>query len=449
MNEYFSIPEKELEAMLDVIGAKSIDELFDNISEEIKVQEPLGLPEGMDDIALTKHIDTLAAENVAGMTIFAGGGIYDHYVPPVIDYLVSRGEFLTAYTPYQPEASQGTLQATFEYQSMICRITGMDVANASIYDGATALAEAVFMTLSTKSKRSEIVVAGTLNPQYYDVVATYIKNSTATIEKIEFDKDTGTLDPERLKDTIGDDTACCIIQHPNFFGCLEQVETLTRIAHDAGAKVIIVADPISLGILKRPGDYGADIVVAEGQPLGMYMYAGGETLGIFACCEDFMRRLPGRLVGKTEDARGKRAYTLTLQSREQHIRRERATSNICTNQALNAIRAAIYLALLGKRGFAHLATLCAKRTHYMKNKLEEIPQVSPLFTAPVFREIAVSYKGDTAKLKQLLAQHKIVVGPWGSEFFPGYERAFILAVTEKRSISDIDTFINVLKEVEC
>ena len=444
MTPYFSITEQQIQEMLARIGVKNIDNLFADIPDEIRRNSGLNIPEGMDEISLTGHLESISHKNQADNRVFAGGGIYDHYIPPAIDYLVSRGEFLTAYTPYQPEASQGTLQAVFEYQTMICEITGMDVSNASIYDGATALAEALFMVFSSNPARNIVLHARTVNPHYISVAKTYTHNTGIKLEELIWDDKDGTIDIDSLRSRLNDSTSCVLVQHPNYFGCLEDMDEIVRVSHEAGAKVIVVMDPISLGILKRPGDYGADVAVAEGQPLGMPMYSGGETLGIFACKEEFLRLMPGRLVGQTVDSDGKRGFTLTLQTREQHIRREKATSNICTNQALNALRTAIYLSLVGKEGFRHISILCAKRCQYLREKIARLSKVSIRFTAPVFRETVLDYKGNPGTLKKRLQKNKIVAGPWLGQYYSDLPNAFNIAVTEKRTLADIDALIDVL-----
>ena len=300
---------------------------------------------------------------------FLGGGSYDHFIPAVVDDVASRGEFYTSYTPYQAEASQGNLQAFFEYQTLISQLTGMDVSNASLYDGGSAAAEAVLMALQRHAAHGRVVVAGSVHPEYRQILATYLANlGIELVTRRHARRDVST--PDELAAAVDDETACVVVQHPNFFGCLEDVERLAEIAHDAGALFVVAVDPISLGLLKRPGDYGADIAVAEGQSLGTPMSYGGPYLGIMACREQFVRRMPGRLVGQTVDRRGKRCWVLTLQTREQHIRREKATSNICTNQGLFALRAAIYLAALGPQGLREVAELCLQKAHYAAEQLD-------------------------------------------------------------------------------
>ncbi len=321
------------------------------------------------------------------MVCFLGGGSYDHFVPAIVDYVASRGEFYTSYTPYQPEASQGNLQVFFEYQTMITQLTGMDVSNASLYDGGSAATEAVLMSLTATGRHGRVVTAASVHPEYRQILATYLAN--LGVELVTIDTPNGTIEPEALAAAVNGETACVLMQHPNFFGCLEPVERLTEIAHAAGALAVVSVDPISLGLLKRPGQYGADIVVAEGQSLGSPMSFGGPYLGIMACRESFVRRMPGRIAGETVDRRGKRCFVLTLQTREQHIRREKATSNICTNQGLFALRAAVYLAALGPQGIRETAELCLRKSHYAAKKLTDKSSLSLAFQRPTFKEFVV------------------------------------------------------------
>ena len=349
-------------AMLEAIGVATIDELFASIPPELRLKRPLDIPPALSEMELTAHLTALAAKNApAGEKVcFLGGGSYDHFIPAVVDYVGSRGEFYTSYTPYQPEASQGNLQVFFEYQTLITQLTGMDVSNASLYDGGSAAAEAVLMAMSATGRHGRVVTAASVHPEYRQILATYLAN--LGIELVTVGTPDGTISPDDLAAAVNDETACVLVQHPNFFGCLEPVEAAwprspTRPAPCSSSSV----DPISLGLLKRPGDYGADIVVAEGQILGSPMPFGGPYLGIMACREQFVRRMPGRIVGQTVDRRGKRCLVLTLQTREQHIRREKATSNICTNQGLFALRAAVYLAALGPQGLRETAELCLRK----------------------------------------------------------------------------------------
>jgi len=344
--------------MLEAIGAASVDELFETVPADLHLDRDLDLPPALGELELTTHMTGLAAKNApAGQSVsFLGAGSYDHFIPAVVDFVAARSEFYTSYTPYQAEASQGTLQALFEYQTLVTQLTGMDVSNASLYDGASAAAEAVLMALGATRRWGKVVTAASIHPEYRQTLATYLTN--LDVELVTLATPQGTVAPDDLARAVDDRTACVLVQHPNFFGCLEDVRSMVEIAHKAGALFVVSVDPISLGLLARPGDYGADVVVAEGQSLGSPMSFGGPYLGIMACRDEFVRRMPGRLVGQTVDRRGKTCWVLTLQTREQHIRREKATSNICTNQGLLALRAAVYLAAMGPQGMRSVAELC-------------------------------------------------------------------------------------------
>ena len=349
---------------------------------------PLAIGPALTELELTQRMTALAGRNSrpASEVCFLGGGSYDHFIPAVVDTIGSRGEFYTSYTPYQPEASQGNLQVFFEYQTLITAITGMDVSNASLYDGASAAAEAVLMAVHATGRR-RIVTAASVHPEYRQVLATYMED--LDLELVTVGTPEGVLGPAELEAAVNEETACVLLQHPNFFGCLEAVERIGEIAHAAGALFVVAVDPISLGLLKRPGDYGADIVVAEGQSLGSPMAFGGPYLGILACREQFVRRMPGRIAGETVDRRGRRCWVLTLQTREQHIRREKATSNICTNQGLFALRATVYLAALGPVGLREVAELCLQKSHYAAGQLAERGGWQLRFDRPFFKEFVV------------------------------------------------------------
>ncbi len=385
---YLANTAEDQRAMLDAIGIASLDELFSPIPSELRLGRPLDIPPALTELELTQRLTQLAGRNVAAgqKACFLGGGSYDHFIPAVVDAIASRGEFYTSYTPYQPEASQGNLQAFFEYQTLIARLTGMDVSNASLYDGASAAAEAVLMAVHATGRR-RIIVARSVHPEYRQVLATYL--SHLDLELVTLETPGGTLRPEDLAAALDDQSACVLAQQPNFFGALEDPEALAAAAHAAGALFVVAVDPISLGLLKRPGDYGADIVVAEGQALGNPMAFGGPYLGILACREQFVRRMPGRIAGQTVDRRGRRCWVLTLQTREQHIRREKATSNICTNQGLFALRATVYLAALGPQGLGEVAGLCLQKSHYAARQLVERAGLALRFERPFFKEFVV------------------------------------------------------------
>ncbi len=379
--------------MLSAIGAKSIDELFELVPKDLRLKRPLKLPAAMGELELTQAIAHLASKNlhVENSVCFLGGGSYDHFVPAVVDAMASRGEFYTSYTPYQPEVSQGNLQAMFEYQTLICQLTGMDVSNASLYDGGSSVAEAAIMCMSTTKRHGKIVTVDTLHPEYRQVLATYLENLQTQLVTLETDL-AGVASADQIAEVLDDQTACVIVQSPNFFGNLERVEQIAEVVHAAGAKLVVAFDPISLGLLKRPGDQGADVVVAEGHSLGTPMSYGGPYLGILACREEFLRRMPGRIAGETVDRRGHRCWVLTLQTREQHIRREKATSNICTNQGLFALRASIYLAALGPEGMRETAALCVQKSHYAARRLVELPRFEQAFDAPFVKEFVIRDK---------------------------------------------------------
>jgi glycine dehydrogenase subunit 1 len=355
----------------------------------------------------------------------------------VVDYVGSRGEFYTSYTPYQPEVSQGNLQVFFEYQTLICQLTGMDVSNASLYDGGSAATEAVLMCMHVSGRQGRVVTAASVHPEYREILKTYLANLDTQL--VTVGAPDGAMNPSELAAALTDDTACILVQHPNFFGCLEDMEALVKAAHDRGVLVVVAVDPISLGLLKQPGEYGADIVVAEGQSLGTPMLYGGPYLGIMACREQFVRRMPGRLAGETVDRRGNRCWVLTLQTREQHIRREKATSNICTNQGLFALRASAYLASMGPHGMREVATACLRKSRYAIGKLIDDGRLALRFDQPTFKEFVLR---DTAgRVEELLADALadgyfagIPLGRW----YPELADCFLVCVTEKRTASEID-----------
>ncbi|GIW88575.1 MAG: putative glycine dehydrogenase (decarboxylating) subunit 1 [Isosphaeraceae bacterium] len=443
---YILNTDDDVRAMLETIGVESIDELFATIPDTLRLKRPLRLPPALPEHALTNHLNALAARNQATDTrpCFLGGGAYDHFIPAVVDQLAQRGEFYTAYTPYQAEASQGTLQAIFEYQTLICQLTGMDVANASLYDGGSAVAEAALMALASSDRGQRIVVAGTVHPEHRQVLATYTANLGVEIVEVGMDS-TGRISPDRLAESLRQPTAAVILQQPNVWGVLEEIETLVNVARQAGALAIVSVDPISLGLLKRPGDYGADIVVAEGQSLGNPLAFGGPYLGILACREAFVRKLPGRLVGQTTDRRGRRCWVLTLQTREQHIRRSKATSNICTNQGLLALRASIYLATVGPVGLRQAAELSTRKAHETAELLTRIPGVRLRFTAPFFKEFVIQVP---AEPRQLLASVRdrgfhggIALKGWAADL----DDAILIAVTEKRTRHEIEGLVEAYR----
>lgn len=443
MAYFLNTPEDE-RAMLQAIGVDTVESLFDSIPTSLKLQRPLQIPEALSEIELTSHMSQLASQNVAaGASVcFLGGGAYDHFVPAVIDMLASRGEFYTSYTPYQPEVSQGNLQAMFEYQTLICQLTGMDVSNASLYDGASATIEAVLMCRAVTRRESRVVVAGTLHPEYREVLETYLVPLGCEVVVVEPSGET--LDASSVAAALDDQTACLVVQHPNFFGCLEDVKNLAIAAHERGVQVVQVFDPTSLGLLKRPADLGADIAVAEGQCLGNPLQYGGPYLGILACKESFMRRMPGRIAGQTVSGTEKRCWVLTLQTREQHIRRDKATSNVCTNQGLFALRASIYLALMGPQGMRELGESCTRKAHYAQSRLSEAgwQRVS---NAPFFKEFVVrDPAGQIAERIAAGVEQGVLVGVDLGRWWPEREDCLLVAVTEKRTRADIERLVNCL-----
>ncbi|MDD2511227.1 MAG: aminomethyl-transferring glycine dehydrogenase subunit GcvPA [Syntrophomonas sp.] len=418
----------EVEEMLASIGLKNRAELFADISDKLKLGRDLELGPGLAEMELGRHLKELAGKNMnlEDYPCFLGAGAYDHYIPAALDQLLLRSEFYTAYTPYQPEISQGILQAIFEYQTMICALTGMDVANASLYDGASALAEACQMACEG-SRRRKVILPATLHPEYLEVVKSYA--ISGKMEIIMAPEREGIIDKEATLALLKQDSACLVIQQPNFFGCIEEIAVWEKSVHAAKALLIMVVNPISLGLLKSPGEWGADIVVGEGQPLGNPLSFGGPYLGFMACSKKYMRKMPGRLVGQSVDSNGETCYVLTLQAREQHIRREQASSNICSNQALNALAASIYLSLVGRQGLVDIATRCHQLAVYARRKMESygLPLKYPRV---FFNEFAVEVD-DPARINQLLLEQGII----GGYELPG---ALLLAFTEKRTRAEID-----------
>ena len=430
-------------AMLEAIGVRTVEELFGDIPENLRLKRPLNLPAALSESELAAELSELAAQNadLSRNVCFLGGGAYDHYIPSVVDHVLRRSEFYTAYTQYQPEISQGYLQALWEYQSMICEITGMAVANASMYDGGTAIAEAAMLACGATG-RNTLVVAETLHPHYRTILATYGIDRNYEIKGAP--QQDGATRLEGLEALLGDDCAALILQYPNFFGCVEDVRAAAEIAHKKGALLIVAADPIALGVLEAPGRMGADVVVGEGQPLGIPLSFGGPYLGFFAASEKLIRKMPGRIVGQTTDHEGTRGFVLTLQAREQHIRREKANSNICSNEALCALAAAVYLATVGKRGFAQVAELSLQKAHYAQTALVALPGVSSVFAAPFFKEFVIRLSRPAAEVNAALAKEGIIGGLDLGRFYPEMADAMLVCVTEKRSKAEIDRFVERL-----
>lgn len=434
----------ERDEMLKKTGVAAFEDLVADIPGELRLKEPLDLPAALSEPGVMQLMEQLASTNVttASHVSYLGGGAYDHYIPPAIKTIASRSEFYTAYTPYQAEVSQGTLQAIYEYQSMVCRLYGMDTANASLYDGATALAEAVSMAMAVTG-RSKVVVAGKLHPNSLHVLKTFIEagGDRSVIEEMLQD---GVCDTVSLEKTVDDSVAAVIVQQPNFYGCLEEVRRIGEIAHANGALFIVSADPVSLGVLEAPGNYGADIAVGEGQPLGSALNFGGPYLGIFAVKKEYVRKIPGRLVGLTKDKDGEDGFILTLQTREQHIRREKATSNICTNQALNALQAVVYLSLLGKQGLNEVAGHSLQKSHYLAEKIAELPGYSLKYNRPFFREFVVETPVFAGEIVAKMQEQGILAG---YDLGALGEEGLLVAVTEKRTKEQLDDFVRKLGAV--
>jgi glycine dehydrogenase subunit 1 len=432
--------------MLERIGAGSVEDLFRNIPASLRLGRPLNIPPALAEMDLADHMQVLAARNQpAGAAVcFLGGGSYDHFVPAVVDAVAGRGEFYTAYTPYQAEASQGSLQAFFEFQTLICQLTGLDVANASLYEGGSAVAEAVLMAMTVTGRTGQVLVAQSVHPEYRRTLATYLANLEPRVVTLPTPQ--GFLDPDDVKKALTDQTACVVVQHPNFFGCLEEVKAIGEAARARGTLLVVSFDPISLGLLQRPGQYGADIAVAEGQCLGTPMGYGGPYVGLLACREQFVRKMPGRLVGQTVDRTGKRCWVLTLQTREQHIRREKATSNICTNQGLIALRATVYLAALGPQGLRETAELCTRKAHYAAGQLARVPGVRLRFDRPFFKEFTLEVSRPVPALLEELRSAGYHAGLHLGRWYPELDGCLSVAVTERRTRDEIDSLAAALAD---
>jgi glycine dehydrogenase subunit 1 len=444
---YILNTESDRKAMLEKIGVASVDALFRTIPEPFQLRRALSVPEALAEMELQQHMSELAAKNISAddAVCFLGGGSYDHFIPSVVDAISSRSEYYTAYTPYQAEASQGSLQAFFEYQTLICELTGLDVANASLYEGGSAVAESVLMAVSIDPDRSKVLIAESVHPEYRQSLVTYLANIPKEI--VTLPTPGGALEPSDLKAQLDDKTLCLIVQHPNFFGHLEDVDTISKLCKQHGALFVVSFDGISLGLLKPPGDYGADIAVGEGQCLGNPMSFGGPYLGMMACRDQFVRKIPGRIVGQTVDRTGKRCWVLTLQTREQHIRREKATSNICTNQGLFALRTAVYLAALGPQGLRETANLCLQKAHYLADELCKLPGVSLRFQKPFFKEFTLQVPGDVPALMRDLLAGGYHGGLPLARWYPSLGNCLSMAVTEKRTRRELDGFVAAIKKL--
>lgn len=445
-HRYLPMTEQDREDMMRTIGIGSFEELFRDIPDEVRYRGTLPIPEALDEMALLRHMKRMADKNAdfERYVSFLGAGLYDHHIPVVIRHLLSRSEFYTAYTPYQPEISQGELQAMFEFQSYICELTGMAVANASMYDGSTALAEAAALAAGATQRR-RIVVSRAVHPEARQVLLT--KARGLRLDVVEADYADGATDLERLQACVTGETAAVIVQSPNFFGCIEQLRGIGEIVHACGGLLVVSANPLSLGLLESPGKLGADIVVGDAQPFGIAASLGGPTCGYFAVGKALMRRMPGRIVGQTVDRDGKRGFVLTLQAREQHIRREKATSNICSNQALLALCAAIYLSVMGKAGIREVAALNVRKAHYASELLAGRPGFSLPFSSPFFNEIVLKLpeEADVERIRSRLLQFGYIGGYRLENDYPELKGCILLAVTERRTRSEIEHFIECLE----
>lgn len=448
---YLPHTEDEIRAMLERIGVGSIDDLFAPIPAGHRLERPLDLEPALDEAALMGHLGELAHQNEATRALsFLGAGIYDHHVPPAVDQLLLRSEFYTSYTPYQAEVSQGTLQAIFEFQTMVCELFGLEVANASMYDGASATAEAVLMARRV-ARRRHVVLSGALHPEYVQTVRTsvsHVDEGGAPLDVAPVGAD-DTTDLAALERLVTSDTAAVVVGYPNFFGCVEDLARVKKIAAEKGALLVTAtSEPYALSVIKPPGAFGADIAVGEGQALAVPPQLGGPGVGLFACKGEHVRQMPGRLVGQTVDQAGKRGFVLTLSTREQHIRRERATSNICTNHGLIALAFTIRTAMLGRRGFEQVGRLCLSRAEYLKKRIDALDRFRVVSGAPTFNELVVRREdGKAAPLLAALAAKGILAGVDLGRFFPERDHDILVAVTERHSRADLDRLVDALSSL--
>jgi len=440
---FISNTPQQQKQMLAEIGL-TMDELFGDIPKELMATS-FELKEGLNEQQVRNHLTELASKNSIGLTCFLGGGFYDHFIPAAVQTIVSRSEFYTSYTPYQPELSQGTLQAIYEYQSAICRLTDMEAANASLYDGGTAIYEAIMMALRI-TKRNKVIIDDSVNPIYRVMIDTHTRNLKIELQQTENKE--GLANREQILKKLDGKTAAVIVQNPSFFGCIDDFTNLAEAAHKKGALLIVSCYPISLGILKTPGDMGADIVTGEGQSLGMPLSFGGPYLGLMASRKKFVRKMPGRIAGQTKDQNGKRAFVLTLQPREQHVRRAKATSNICSNEALCALSAIVYLSLLGKQGLKETAQHCADKASYAYQRLTKIPNVKPHFkTNWFFNEFVLDLPCEAADVVSKLIAKGLAAGFPLGRYYQGMENCILICVTEQRSKQQIDMLAEALESV--
>ena len=439
--------ESDIKLMLKEIGVNSIEDLLADIPEELLCKK-INIPAGISEMELKHSLKSLSDKNASlnKYASYLGAGTYEHFIPCIVDHLSSRGEFYTCYTPYQPEVSQGTLQGIYEFQSMMCELLAMDVANASMYDGASALAEAAMLAIRYKQKKN-VLISKTVHPEYREVISTYLQE--LDVKLIEVEMEDGITSISNLDAMIDNNTACVLIQTPNFFGCLEETEELAGLTHKNEALFVACVNPMSLGIIKPPGEYGADIAVGDIQALGNYINYGGPHAGFFAVNKEFIRKMPGRLAGATVDTKGRRAFTLTLQTREQHIRRAKATSNICTNQQLLALRTCIYLSTLGKEGMIDIGNLNIHKSHYAIDRLCELDGIEPLYDKPFFNEFAIKFAGNCKinDVNKQLFEAGIIGGLDLSRFYPDINNAMLLCVTETKTKEDIDNLASAVSNI--
>jgi len=442
-NRFIPHTEEDCRRMLETIGFKKTEDLFQAIPKEFRLSRPLSLPAPLSEPDLLRHLEGLQSPK---MSSFVGAGAYHHFIPSAVSSLTSRSEFYTAYTPYQPEISQGTLQAIFEYQTLMCQLTGMEVSNASLYDGATSLAEAVLMA-NRVTKRNKILVSEAVHPEYRRVIQTYLDPDQQEIVLIPYKRDEGQIDEKVLVDLLSDEVSAVVVQSPNFFGVIEDLYPIGERVHQLGGLMIVgFSEAVAYGILAPPGVLGADIVAGEGQSLGVPVSYGGPYLGIFATQERFVRNMPGRLVGETVDVEGKRGFVLTLATREQHIRRERATSNICTNEGLCALMATIFLSCLGREGLKELSKMNLSKAEYAKKVVSGIRQCKLNFTAPTFNEFVLEIEGEPEKVLETLRKEKIVGGLPLAKFYPELPHHLLITVTEMIRKEEIDHWAEALEK---
>jgi len=443
---YIPLTDQDKKEMLDTIGISSISDLFNTIPVGVKSKNGLKIPAGSSEEKTFNQLKNLASQNIPASEggTFLGAGSYNHFIPSVVDHITGRSEWYSAYTPYQPEVSQGTLQAIYEFQSYICDLFGMEIANASMYDGGSALGEAALMATRV-SKKNEIIISNLVHPRWREITGTFTKNREINLKELKDDA-LGKVDPVKIAEAITENSAAVIVQSPNFFGCIEDLESIGKVCKEKNVLFIVgVAEALSLGMLKPPGEFGADIVVGEGQSLGLPQSFGGPYLGLFATKQKYMRQMPGRLCGRTLDTEGRNAFVLTMAAREQHIRREKATSNICTNQALCALRTTIYLSLLGKTGIARMAKANFDAGAELERLISKSKKIKMLFKHPFFNETVVELKRDVEKVNEKLAKKGITGGLDLSRFYPDYKKAMLIAVTELTTKEQMANFVKGLE----